>query len=80
MLSIIGLKRMGEKNMTENTLQEQWSAVCNRIRKESSDGVFIRWLEQITPTCAEAGAVAFLGGESAAARRVGGGADGRRAV
>ena len=45
--------------MTENTLQEQWSAVCNRIRKESSDGVFIRWLEQITPTCAEAGAVAL---------------------
>lgn len=45
--------------MTENTLQEQWSAVCDRIRNESNDGVFVRWLDQITPACAETGAVAL---------------------
>ena len=45
--------------MTENTLQEEWSAVCNRIRSESSDGVFVRWLGQITPSCAETGAVSL---------------------
>ena len=45
--------------MTENTLQEQWSAVCDRIRNESNDSVFVRWLDQITPACAETGAVAL---------------------